>query len=141
MSDGNTVTPEYFTERDLKHLPGLLGIEVVEIQKGQLKARLELSEKHLALNGYLHAGTIVTLADSGAGYGCLANLPEGASGFTTIELKSNHLATAREGLIHCVSECIHAGRTTQVWESSVYSESTGKMLAKFTCTQLILYPR
>ncbi len=141
MSDGITATPEYFTEKDLKHLPGLLGIEVVEVRKGRLKARLELSEKHLALNGYLHAGTIVTLADSGAGYGCLASLPEGASGFTTIELKSNHMATAREGIIHCISECIHAGRTTQVWESSVFSDSPEKMLAKFTCTQLSLYPK
>ncbi len=134
------MTPAYFNENDLKHLPGLLGIEVTAVHKGRLEAKLEVSEKHLALNGYLHAGTIVTLADSGAGYGCLANLPEGASGFTTIELKSNHMATAREGIIYCVSECIHAGRTTQVWESSVFSDESAKMLAKFTCTQLILYP-
>ncbi len=141
MSAKNTLTSEHFIENDLKHLPGLLGIEVTDVRKGRLEARLALSEKHLALNGYLHAGTIVTLADSGAGYGCLANLPEGATGFTTIELKSNHLGTAREGTIRCVSECLHVGRTTQVWESSVYSDANGKMLAKFTCTQLILYPR
>lgn len=134
------MTPEYFTESDLEHLPGLLGIEVTGVHKGRLEARLEVSEKHLALNGYLHAGTIVTLADSGAGYGCLANLPEGASGFTTIELKSNHMATIREGVIYCVAECIHAGRTTQVWESTVFSDSPKKTLARFTCTQLILYP-
>ncbi len=141
MSDETTVTPEYFNENDLEHLPGLLGIEVTRVRKGRLEAKLEVSEKHLALNGYLRAGTIVTLADSGAGYGCLANLPEGASGFTTIELKSNHMATAREGTIRCVSECIHSGRTTQVWESSVFSDVSEKMLAKFTCTQMILYPR
>lgn len=135
------MTPESFTENDLKHLPGLLGIDVTSVQRGRLEARLEVSEKHLAINGYLHAGTIVTLADTGAGYGCLANLPEGASGFTTIELKSNHMATAKEGVISCVSECIHAGRTTQVWESSIYSDAADRMLAKFTCTQLILYPR
>ncbi len=135
------MTPDYFNENDLKHLPGLLGTEVTDVQKWRLEAKLEISEKHLALNGYLHAGTIVTLADTGAGYGCLANLPEGASGFTTIELKSNHMGTAREGTINCVSECIHAGRTTQVWESSVFSDASEKMLARFTCTQLILYPR
>lgn len=140
MTEGSTLTPDYFNEKDRKHLPGFLGIKVTSVEKGRLEARLELSEQHLALNGYLHAGTVVTLADSGAGYGCLANLPEGASGFTTIELKSNHMGTARDGTIRCVSECLHAGRTTQVWESSVYSDASGKMLAKFTCTQLILYP-
>ncbi len=135
------MTPEHFNEKDLRHLPGLLGIEATLVEKGRLEARLQISEKHLALNGYLHAGTVVTLADSGAGYGCFANLPEGAKGFTTIELKSNHMGTVTEGTIRCVAECIHAGRTTQVWESSIFAEDSNKLLAKFTCTQLILYPR
>ena len=134
-------TPEHFNEKDLEHLPGILGVEVTAVQKGRLEAKLEVTTKHLAINGYLHAGTIVTLADSGAGYGCLANLPDGATGFTTIELKSNHMATVNEGVIRCVAECVHAGRTTQVWQSTVTSDVTGKVLARFTCTQLILYPR
>ncbi len=84
MREGNLLTPEHFNEKDLGHLPGALGVEVTAVEKGRLEAKLEVSEEHLAINGYLHAGTIVTLADSGAGYGCLANLPEGATGFTTI---------------------------------------------------------
>ena len=135
------MTPEQLNEADRDNLPGLLGIEVTAVRKGRLEAKLEVSGKHRALNGYLHAGTIITLADSGAGYGCMTNLPDGASGFTTIELKSNHMATVSEGVIRCESECLHAGRTTQVWESRVFAEATGKTLAKFTCTQLILYPR
>lgn len=141
MSERDRVSPEYFNENDIKHLPGTLGIRVTAVQKGRLEAELEVSEKHLALNGYLHAGAIITLADSGAGYGCMANLPEGASGFTTIELKSNHMATVTDGTIRCVAKCLHAGRTTQVWESSVYAAATDKLLAKFTCTQLVLYSR
>lgn len=133
------MTPEYFNQKDRRHLPGLLGIEVVAVHRGRVEAKLEISDKHLALNGYLHAGTIITLADSAAGYGCLANLPDRASGFTTIELKSNHTGTTRAGVVKCTAECLHAGRTTQVWESSVISESTEKMLARFVCTQLILY--
>ncbi len=135
-----TITPDYFNDTDREHLPGDLGIEVMAVAKGRLEAKLDVLKKHLAINGYLHAGTIVTLADSGAGYGCLANLPEGASGFTTIELKSNHFATVNKGVIRCVAECVHAGRTTQVWQSTVTSDVTGKTLARFTCTQLILYP-
>ena len=133
--------PEHFNENDLEHLPGTLGVEVTAVEEGRLEAKLEVTRKHLAINGYLHAGTIITLADSGAGYGCLANLPDGATGFATIELKSNHMATVNEGVIRCVAECGHAGRTTQVWQSTVTSDVTGKVLARFACTQLILYSR
>jgi len=93
----------------------------------------------MAPNGFLHAGTIVTLADSCAGYGCLASLPEGATGFTTIELKSNHLGTAREGTIACVATAVHLGKTTQVWDAVVTNKDTGKTIALFRCTQMVIY--
>ncbi len=83
----------------------------------------------------------MTLADTTAGYGCLASLPPGATGFTTIELKSNHIGTAREGIVECVATVVHAGSTTQVWDAVVTSRDTGKAIALFRCTQIILYPR
>ena len=135
------MNPEYFNEKDLEHLPGLLDVKVTEVDKGVLKSKLEVSKKHLAINGYLHAGTVITLADTSAGYGCMANLPDGAAGFTTIELKSNLLSTATEGAIYYSPVCVHSGRTTQVWESIVTSELSGKTIARFTCTQLILYKK
>jgi 1,4-dihydroxy-2-naphthoyl-CoA hydrolase len=126
--------------RDKDHLPGLLGIDVVEVASGRLVAKLKVAKKHMALNGYLHAGSVITLADSSAGYGCLANLPEGALGFTTVELKCNLMGTVTQGEVVCVASCLHAGRTTQVWECEVRSEAS-KLLAKFACTQLILYAK
>ena len=93
----------------------------------------------MAPNGFLHAGAVVALADSCAGYGCIKSLPEGASGFTTIELKSNHLGTAREGTVDCVATAVHAGRTTQVWDATVTHRETGKTIALFRCTQMVLY--
>jgi len=93
----------------------------------------------MAPNGYLHAGTVVTLADTSAGYGCVANLPPGATGFTTIELKSNHLGTARDGTIECRATAAHLGKTTQVWDSIVTHRETGRTIALFRCTQMVLY--
>jgi 1,4-dihydroxy-2-naphthoyl-CoA hydrolase len=93
----------------------------------------------MAPNGFLHAGTVVTLADTLAGYGCKANLPSGAVGFTTIELKSNHLGTALEGTIVGSAKPVHLGKTTQVWDATVTRKETGKTIALFRCTQLILY--
>lgn len=121
-----------------KGLPGLLGIDVFHLGRGAATAKLVLSAKLLAPNGYLHAGSIVTLADTTCGYACMASLPDGANSFTTLELKSNHLSTARDGVIICTANAAHLGRTTQVWDAVVSHEETGKTLALFRCTQMIL---
>jgi uncharacterized protein (TIGR00369 family) len=120
-------------------LPGLIGIEVESIEDGRARMRLPVREQLLAPNGYLHAATVVALADSACGYGCIASLPDGATGFTTIELKTNFLGTALDGTLFCESRRVHGGRTTQVWDASVTNE-VGKTLALFRCTQLLLYP-
>jgi len=129
---------EAFKELGRNRFPGLLGIEIEAIERGHVQMRLALREELLAPNGYLHAGTVVGLADSACGYGCIASLPDGAYGFTTIELKTNFLGTALEGTLSCTSELVHGGRTTQVWDATVTNEA-GKKLALFRCTQLLLY--
>ena len=127
-----------FIEAGRDRLPGLLGVEIDEIEEGRVRMRLPLRPQLLAPNGYLHAGTVVALADSSCGYGCIASLPQGATGFTTIELKTNFLGTAVEGSLTCESTLVHGGRTTQVWDAVVTNEA-GKKLALFRCTQLLLY--
>jgi uncharacterized protein (TIGR00369 family) len=122
-------------------LPGLLGIELLDLGDGTSKMRMEVEERHLASNGYLHAASVVALADTTAGYGCVANLPDGAIGFTTIELKSNHLGTLLEGALLSDGALAHGGRSTQVWDVVVTAEETGKKVALFRCTQMVLYPR
>jgi uncharacterized protein (TIGR00369 family) len=134
-------TPEEWTTRGEGRLPGHLGIEVVRVEHGRSELRLPLREALLAPNGYLHAASVVALADTAAGYGCTASRPDGASGFTTIELKSNFLGTLTEGAIAVVATLLHGGRTTQVWDAPVVDEATDKVLAVFRCTQMLLYPR
>jgi uncharacterized protein (TIGR00369 family) len=123
------------------HFPGLIGFAVVDVRDGGLTARLPVRPELLAPNGYLHAAVVVGLADTACGFGCRLALPEGASGFTTIELKSNFLSTAREGGLTCDARLVHAGRTTQVWDAVVRNAGTGKTIALFRCTQSVLWPR
>jgi uncharacterized protein (TIGR00369 family) len=118
-------------------LPALLGIEFVSVAPGRAELRLPLRDELLAPNGYLHAGTVVALADTACGYGCVASLPDGGTGFTTIELKTNFLGTARDGVLECVATLVHGGRTTQVWDAAVRSGE--KTIALFRCTQLVLH--
>jgi 1,4-dihydroxy-2-naphthoyl-CoA hydrolase len=122
-------------------LPGHLGINITRADAGELHAEMAVARALMAPNGYLHAGSVVTLADTSCGYGCIVNLPEGATGFTTIELKSNHLGTAREGTLDCVATAHHRGRTTQVWDAVVTHRESGRTLALFRCTQMILWPQ
>lgn len=122
-------------------LPGHLGIVVGQVSASEVRAELPVRPALMAPNGFLHAGSIVALADTCAGYGCLASLPEGATGFTTLELKSNHLGTARDGTLDCTAAAAHRGRTTQVWDAVVTHRESGKTLALFRCTQLLLYAK
>ena len=123
------------------HLPGRLGIEFTAVGEHWVESRLQLRDWHLAPNGYLHAATVIALADTSCGYGCRRHLPEGSEGFTTVELKANFVGTARRGSISCRAEIVHAGRSTQVWDAVVSEESSARRLALFRCTQLILWPK
>ena len=133
--------PEYAT-------PGSAGLDLracidapLELAPGQLRSRMTLARQHFAPNQFLHAASIVALADTTCGYATIAHLPDGAESFTTLELKSNHLGTVREGSIACVARVQHLGRTTQVWDAVVADEANGRTLALFRCTQLILWPK
>jgi uncharacterized protein (TIGR00369 family) len=121
-------------------LPGLLGVTIVELHPDRLVSRLAIRPDLLAPNGFLHAGTVVTLADTTCGFGTFLHLPDGAQSFTTLELKTNFLGTVREGALRCEATLVHGGRTTQVWDARVLNETTGHVIALFRCTQLLIYP-
>jgi 1,4-dihydroxy-2-naphthoyl-CoA hydrolase len=135
-----THLPADFHAMQAGTLPDLLGMEVLNVETNHIHARMAIKPHHLAPNGFLHAASVVMLADSCCGYGCMAHLPEGAQGFTTIELKSNHLGTARDGVIECHAMPVHLGRTTQVWDAKVTGPE-GKTIALFRCTQMVLWPK
>jgi uncharacterized protein (TIGR00369 family) len=129
----------YFNSFGTGYLPGLVGVEIVKVEPGLVVSRLAVRREVMAPNGFLHAATVIALADTSCGYGCVANLPQGASGFTTIELKSNFLGTAREGAILCRATPVHLGRTTQVWDAEVTLEGGERKIALFRCTQMVLW--
>jgi uncharacterized protein (TIGR00369 family) len=126
-------------ERQRGTLSELLGFDIISASPQEIKAGFDIKPHHLAPNGYLHAASIIMLADTSCGYGCMITLPEGANSFTTIELKSNFLGTAREGKVDCIAIPIHLGRTTQVWDATV--SAAGKTIALFRCTQMVLWPK
>jgi uncharacterized protein (TIGR00369 family) len=135
------MTAEHFKTFGAGHLPGLVGVEILSVTGAGVESRLAVRKEVMAPNGFLHAASVVALADTSCGYGCVALLPEGAKGFTTIELKSNFVGTAREGAIFCRATPAHLGRTTQVWDAVVTVEGTDTRIALFRCTQMVLWPK
>ena len=119
-------------------LPGLLGIELTLVDDDEIRARMAVRKALLAWNGFLHGGSVVALADTACGFGTVNSLPADAVGFTTLELKSNFLGTARDGFVECLATAVHKGRTTQVWDANVTVAGADKSIARFRCTQLIL---
>lgn len=134
-----TRTLEYFKGFGQGHLPGLLGVEILGLTPEAVESRLAVRKEVMAPNGYLHAASVIALADTSCGYGCVARLPEGARGFTTLELKCNFLGTARDGAIRCRATPVHLGRTTQVWDAVISNEADGRPIALFRCTQMVLW--
>lgn len=135
------ISIEILNQRGGEYLPGYLGIEMLELQENSLRSRMPVKKLHFAPNNFLHAASIVALADTTCGYATMAHLPKGAQSFTTIELKSNHLGTVSEGSIACLATAQHLGRNTQVWDAVVTDEANGKKIALFRCTQMVLWPK
>jgi 1,4-dihydroxy-2-naphthoyl-CoA hydrolase len=134
-------TVDVLNARSKGRLPGLVGYRVVALEEGKVSAELDIRPDLVAPNGYLHAATVIALADTACGYGCLAHLPQGAANFTTIELKANFLGTATDGTIACAATPAHLGNTTQIWDAVVTCKSDGRKLALFRCTQLVIWPK
>jgi uncharacterized protein (TIGR00369 family) len=140
MMDGNQAAT--FQERQKGHLPGELGLQWEVVANGRAAGRFIVDKKHMAPNGFMHAASVIALVDSACGYACAASLPDGATGFTTIEIKTNYLGTAKIGEeVACEARLVHGGRMTQVWDAEARNLTTGKLIAVFRCTQMVLYPR
>lgn len=132
---------ESLNRRTGNNLPGWFGVNVVAVSDGRLLMEVVVKPQFLAPNGYLHAASIIALADTACGYATIAHMPDGASNFTTIELKSNFLGTATEGTLRAEASAAHQGRTTQVWDATVTHTDSGRTIALFRCTQMILWPK
>ena len=120
-------------------LPGYLGLVVDVVEPGRVAGGFSVRDDMVAHTGYLLAGVVLSVADILCAYGVSTVWPDGATGFTTAEVKCNFVGSVRAGAVRCEARLLHGGRTTQVWDASVSDAATGKLLAAFRCTQIMLY--
>ncbi len=121
--------------------PGLHGVVFDEAEPERVVGHIDVKPKLIAGTGFLFAPAIISLADTLCAAGCGNNIPEGHS-FTTVELKTNFMSSAREGeRVVGIATPAHLGRQTQVWDVTISNETTDKTMALFRCTQMVLAPR
>lgn len=132
------MTVAFFNEGAVGRLPGMVGVVLMSLEQGRAVGEMVIRPELLAQNGRLHAGTFVALADTMAGHATMAHLPDGATTFATVELKTNYLSTLTEGVVQCEVTAQHLGRTTHVWDAVMSDKATGKKLALYRCTQMLL---
>lgn len=121
--------------------PGLHGVVFDESEPERVVGHIDVTPPLIAGTGFLFAPAVISLADTLCAAGCGRNIPEGHS-FTTVELKSNFLSSARVGeRVVGVATPAHLGRQTHVWDVVVTNETTGRTMALFRCTQMVLAPR
>jgi len=129
-----------WNDRGKGRFPGFVGLEILSMSHGYVYCQLKTRDELMAPNGFLHAGVVVTFADTACGYGCVYSKPSQAKLFTTIELKSNFMGTVKPPtVITCEARLVHGGKTTQVWNAEVRDSEKNKLIAVFGCTQLIIY--
>jgi uncharacterized protein (TIGR00369 family) len=137
----NHTSVEDLNRANLGKLPGHLGLEITEVEPGRVAGRFTVRDELVAHTGYLLAGVVLSVADILCAYGVSTAWPDGANGFTTAEVKCNFMSTVRAGDVVATATLLHGGRTTQVWDARVEDPASGKLMAAFRCTQIILYPR
>lgn len=122
---------------DLMPLTRTLGATFIRYTKEEVRARLEWAPGLCTVNGLLHGGAVMALADSTGGACAFLNLPVGAKGTTTVESKTNFLRGVRDGFVEAVSRPLQVGRTVVVVETEVH-DADDRLVAKVTQTQLVL---
>jgi uncharacterized protein (TIGR00369 family) len=102
-----------------------LGARLARIEPGlceiELMSRAELTQQH----GFLHAGAVVSIADTAAGYAALSLMPAGHE-VLTVELKVNLLAPAAGERLVARGRVRRAGRTLSVVEAEVSAVTNGR---------------
>jgi 1,4-dihydroxy-2-naphthoyl-CoA hydrolase len=114
-----------------------IGSELLEADAAGVRAQIAWDESLCTAGGMLHGGVLMSLADSAAAVCAFLNLPEGASGTTTVESKTNFMRAVREGKVTARSTPLHKGRRFVVVET-VLTADQDRLVAKVTQTQAVL---
>jgi uncharacterized protein (TIGR00369 family) len=138
-STSNHTSVAQLNQANIGKLPEHLGLVITDVAAGRVAGRFAVRPDLVSHTGYLLAGVGLTLADLLCAYGVSTVWPDGAKSFTTVEVKCNFIGTALAGDVEIVATLVHGGRTTQLWDAELTSLASGRRMALFRATQILLY--
>ncbi len=118
-------------------LSDLLGIELVELSKERVVARMPVQKRVHQPFGLLHGGASVVLAETVASIGAWMNVGESGKSTVGLEINANHLRGKRDGVVTATATPLHLGRATHVWEIRLTDEA-GKLVCISRCTMAVV---
>lgn len=121
----------------MKTLLDSLGIEIVDLQKGYVKATMPVDERTRQPFGYLHGGASVALAETVASVGAFQLIDPEKEICFGLEINANHIRSKKEGYVTAEGTVLHNGRRTQVWEIKI-SDEDGQLICISRCTIAVI---
>src|SRR5215467_15798785 len=120
-------------------LPGVLGIEIVELSSERVVATMPVDERTVQPFGILHGGASVALAETVASFGAAGCIDRERFAAVGQEINANHIRPKSSGVVTATATPIHIGRTSQVWSIQIVDE-LGSLICVSRCT-LAVVPR
>ncbi|MCU9595218.1 hotdog fold thioesterase [Caldibacillus thermolactis] len=117
-----------------------LGIEIITLEEGYVKATMPVDERTRQPFGYLHGGASVALAETVASFGAFQLIDQETENTFGLEINANHVRSKRDGIVTAEGQVLHRGRTTQIWEIKIKDEN-GKLICVSRCTMAIVPKR
>ena len=134
---------EYFRRMLAGELPAppmlqLMGIRLVEVDKGRVVFAATAEERFYNGTGVAHGGFAATLLDTALGCAINTTTPAGKR-FTTLELKVNltRPLTIAAGEVRCEGVAIHVGGRTATAEARIVDRN-GKLYAHGSTTCIVV---
>lgn len=115
-----------------------VGFEFTEIGQDYLKGTLPVDGRTTQPFGILHGGASCVLSETLGSVAAWMTIDPDKFRAVGLEINCNHIRAVTEGKVIGTCSPLHTGRRTQVWQTDITEESTGKRVAISRLTVAII---
>lgn len=115
-----------------------IGFEFTEVGPDYLKGRLPVDQRTTQPFGILHGGASCVLSESLGSVAAWMTIDPEKYRAVGLEINANHIRAVTEGWVIGKCEPMHIGRRTQVWQTDITEEATGKRVCISRLTVAII---
>ncbi|MFA7275976.1 MAG: hotdog fold thioesterase [Pseudobdellovibrionaceae bacterium] len=106
-----------------------VGFEFTAIGPDFLKGRLPVDHRTTQPFGILHGGASCVLSETLGSVAAWMTIDPDLYRAVGLEINCNHIRAITEGFVTGMCTSLHVGRRTQVWQTDITEDATGKRVA------------